>query len=209
MGAPPGSDDVEGFLFPDTYQLGPGMTADDVVAMMVNNFQDRVDSGYLDAFRAKGLTPYEAVSLASIVERESALPEERPLIASVFFNRLALAIPMQADPTVQYALGRQPDGTWWKAPLTEDDLRIDSPYNTYLYAGLPPGPIGNPGLASLESVAHPADTAFLFFRATCDGSGRHVFATTYEEHVQNACPRRIESMAPADCPKEVFVVHPG
>jgi len=188
MGGPPGVADVEGFLFPDTYQLGLRMTAGEVVAMMMENFEDRVGSDLIAAFEAKGLTPYEAVTLASVVERESALPEERPLIASVFFNRLALGIPLQADPTVQYALGRQADGAWWKAPLTEGDLGIESPYNTYLYAGLPPGPIGNPGLISLESVASPTDTAFLFFRAACDGSGRHVFATTFEEHVQNACP---------------------
>ena len=188
MGARSGSAGVEGFLFPDTYQLGPGVTADEVVRTMVENFEARVGSEWLAAVRAKGLTPYEAVSLASIVERESALPAERPLIASVFFNRLALGIPLQADPTVQYALGRQADGAWWKAPLTEVDLSIDSPYNTYLYPGLPPGPIGNPGLTSLESVAHPAESAFLFFRAACDGSGRHVFAATFEEHVRNACP---------------------
>ncbi len=188
MGAPPGAADVEGFLFPDTYQLGPTMTADEVLAMMVQNFEDRVDPDLMAGFQDRGLTPYEAVTLASIVERESARPEERPLIASVFFNRLALGIPLQADPTVQYVLGRQADGSWWKAPLTEADLATDSLYNTYIHTGLPPGPIANPGLASLASVADPAETVFLFFRAACDGSGRHLFAVTLEEHVQNACP---------------------
>jgi len=186
---PPGrTADLEGFLFPDTYRLDPRLTADEAVALMVETFEDRVGGELLAAFEAKGLTPYEAVILASIVERESALAAERPLIASVFFNRLALGILLQADPTVQYALGRQPDGNWWKAPLTEADLRLDSPYNTYLYQGLPPGPIANPGLDSLQAVAHPADSAYLFFRAACDGSGRHAFAATFEEHVQNACP---------------------
>jgi len=188
IGAPPGVTDVEGFLFPDTYRLDPRMTADDVVALMLENFEDRMSRELLAAFADKGLTPYEAVSLASIVERESALAAERPLIASVFFNRLALGIPLQADPTVQYALGRQPDGSWWKAPLTEADLRFESPYNTYLHPGLPPGPIANPGLDSLRAVANPTPSMYLFFRAACDGSGGHVFAATFEEHVKNACP---------------------
>jgi len=124
--------------------------------------------------------------LASIIEREAVQASERPLIASVFLNRLALGIPLQADPTVQYPLGR-PDA-WWKAPLSIEDLQVDSPYNTYLHQGLPPGPIASPGLASLESVAAPVETSYLFFRAACDGSGRHLFATTFEEHLANACP---------------------
>jgi UPF0755 protein len=185
--APASVDDLEGFLFPDTYQLDPGMTAGEVVEMMVTDFEGRLSDDLLSGFAAQGLTPFEAVVLASIVEREAILASERPLIASVFLNRLALGIPLQADPTVQYPLGRPPDG-WWKAPLSAEDLQVDSPYNTYLQDGLPPGPIASPGLASLESVAAPAGTAYLFFRATCDGSGRHLFATTFEEHLANACP---------------------
>jgi UPF0755 protein len=127
------------------------------------------------------------VTLASIVEREAAVAEEMPQIASVFLNRLALGMKLDADPTVQFALGRQPDGGWWKAGLTFADLEIDSPFNTYRFAGLPPGPIANPGLASLEAVAQPTETVYLFFRAACDGSGRHLFAVTFEEHQANAC----------------------
>jgi UPF0755 protein len=185
--APGSAETLEGFLFPDTYQLDPGMPAAEVAERMVANLEDRLSEEVLDGFAAQGLTPFQAVVLASIVEREAVLASERPLIASVFLNRLTLGIPLQADPTVQFPLGRQPDG-WWKAPLTSEDLQVDSPYNTYLHGGLPPGPIASPGLASLESVAAPAQTSYLFFRAACDGSGRHLFATTFEEHVANACP---------------------
>lgn len=179
---------LEGFLFPDTYQLDDSMTAVDLVGAMLNNFENRVTQDLRSGFEAQELTLYEAVTLASIVEREAAVAEERPRIASVFLNRLALGMPLEADPTVQYALGRQPDGDWWKSPLTAVDLELDSPFNTYRYKGLPPTPITNPGLASLEAVAQPEETLFLYFRAACDGSGRHQFAVTYEEHVANACP---------------------
>jgi UPF0755 protein len=94
---------------------------------------------------------------------------------------------LEADPTVQYAIGSE-SGGWWKTSLTVDDLNVQSPYNTYLYDGLPPGPIANPGLAALRAVAYPAETTYLYFRAMCDGSGRHAFAVTYEEHLENACP---------------------
>ena len=185
--APGSAETLEGFLFPDTYQLDPGMSADEVAELMVANLEDRLTDEVLAGFAAQGLSPFEAVVLASIVEREAVLAAERPLIASVFLNRLALGIPLQADPTVQYPLGRQPDG-WWKAPLSSEDLQVDSPYNTYLHGGLPPGPIASPGSAALESVATPARTGYLFFRAACDGSGRHLFAATFEEHIANACP---------------------
>jgi UPF0755 protein len=113
--------------------------------------------------------------------------DERPLIAGVFLNRLVLGMKLETDPTVQYAAGQQPDGTWWKKSLTYDDLAYPSPYNTYQVNGLPPGPIANPGMDSLRAVATPEETPFIFFRARCDGSGRHLFAVTYEEHLQNAC----------------------
>ena len=185
--APETVDDLEGFLFPDTYQLDPQMSASEVALLTVTNMEARLSPDLLQGFQAQRLTPFEAIILASIVEREAIVPSERPLIASVFLNRLDLGIPLQADPTVQYALGRSPDG-WWKRSLSAEDLQVDSRYNTYLYDGLPPGPIAEPGLASLQSVASPAETGYLFFRAACDGSGRHLFATTFEEHVANACP---------------------
>ncbi len=179
---------LEGFLFPDTYHLDPDSTASEVVMTMLDNFEARVDSDMRAVFETRGLTLLQAVTLASIIEREAVQPDERPLIASVFLNRLAAGMKLEADPTVQYAVGLQPDGQWWKRSLTLEDLAFDSPYNTYVYAGLPPGPIANPGLSSLQAVAAPADSPYFYFRAACDGSGLHVFAVTFEEHLANACP---------------------
>ena len=184
----PGGASLEGYLFPDTYRLEPDGTAQALVDDMLEVFQLRVTAEHLQAFHAQGLLLHEAVTLASIVEREAILPQERPLIAAVFLRRLRDGLPLEADPTVQYALGQQPTGEWWKSPLTLLDLEIDSPYNTYRYSGLPPGPIASPGLASLEAIARPAETTFLYFRAACYGSGRHQFAETFEQHLLNACP---------------------
>lgn len=179
---------LEGFLFPDTYFVDQETTAVELVQAMLDNFESKLTPDLERGFEQRGLTVYEAVTLASIVEREAVVADERPLIASVFLNRLALGMRLDADPTVQYALGQQPDGSWWKRGLTRADLDLDSPYNTYVYPGLPPGPIANPGLPSLRAVAQPQDSSFLYFRAACDGSGRHQFANTFEEHVANACP---------------------
>lgn len=178
---------LEGFLFPDTYFLDPDATAIDATREMLANFDEQVTYELRAGFARQGLSLFEAITLASIVEREAVVSDEKVTIASVFLNRLANNMPLDADPTVQYALGQQADG-WWKAPLSFDDLEVDSPYNTYRYPGLPPGPIANPGLVSLEAVAFPDQTTFLYFRALCDGSGRHAFARTFEEHVANACP---------------------
>jgi UPF0755 protein len=183
----PADGGLEGFLFPDTYRLDPDMTAIELVISMLDNFEHRVTPEMRHGFEEQGLTVYQAVTLASIVEREAVIPEERPQIASVFLNRLALGMKLEADPTIQYALGEQADGSWWKYPLTAVDLELQSPYNTYQQPGLPPTPISNPGLLSLQAVAEPGQTSYLYFRATCDGSGRHRFAVTYEEHLANAC----------------------
>jgi UPF0755 protein len=177
----------EGFLFPDTYYLDPEATAIDVTHEMLANFDQQVTAELRAGFARQGLSLFEGITLASIVEREAVVGDEKPTIASVFLNRLASSMTLDADPTVQYALG-QHEGGWWKAPLSFNDLEIDSHYNTYRYAGLPPGPIANPGLESLEAVAFPDQTNFLYFRALCDGSGRHAFARTFEEHLANACP---------------------
>jgi len=179
---------LEGFLFPDTYHLDAQSTAIDLLSAMLEAFDRRVTSDLRSGFSSQGLSLFQAVTMASIVEREAVVPDERPMIASVFLNRLAQDMRLDADPTVQYALGRQPDGSWWKSGLTMDDLQSTSPYNTYVNTGLPPGPIANPGLDSLRAVAFPADSPFLYFRAACDGSGRHLFAETLEEQLQNACP---------------------
>lgn len=179
---------VEGFLFPDTYDIAAKTTAAEMVESMLANFEKRVDPATRDGFASHGLSLYRAVTLASIVEREAVVADERPMIASVFLNRLAQGMKLESDPTVQYALGRQVDGNWWKAPLSAEDLTLASAFNTYANPGLPPGPIANPGLASLDAVAFPADTPYLYFRALCDGSHRHAFAATYEQHLNNACP---------------------
>ena len=179
---------LEGFLFPDSYRLDPRWSAEDVSRLMLDTFTERVNEDLRLAFAHQGLKLLEAVTLASIVEREAILPQEKPVIASVFLNRLRQGMKLQSDPTVQYALGWQPDGAWWKSPLAIDELSLDSPYNTYLFGGLPPAPIASPGMDSLLAVANPAGTSYFYFRASCDGRGAHLFAETFEEHVRNACP---------------------
>ncbi|GAP63386.1 UPF0755 protein [Ardenticatena maritima] len=182
--APPDAP-LEGFLFPDTYRVIPDeTTAQSFVEMQLRTFGQRLSPELRAAIAEKGMTIYEAVTLASIVEREAVVDEERPLIASVFENRWRDGTLLNADPTVQYALGYQEETqTWWKTPLYLDDLEIDSPYNTYKYPGLPPTPICNPGLAALRAVATAPQTDYYYFVAR--GDGTHVFAKTLEEHQQN------------------------
>lgn len=185
----PETQSVEGLLFPGSYLLPREATAPEVVGMLLDQFRQHLTPEIREGFQHQGLNVYQAVILASIVEREAVVGDEMPLIASVFLNRLALGMPLEADSTVQYALGYQPDqDTWWKNPLAARDLEVDSPHNTYRNPGLPPGPIANPGLTALKAVAFPAQTDYLYFRASCDGSGEHRFAQTFEEHLQNACP---------------------
>ena len=180
---------IEGFLLPDTYLLPRETPVDVFLGAMLENFHLKVDQVMRQGFQDQGLSLYQAVTLASIVERETIVDDEMPLIASVFLNRLAAGMKLDADSTVQYALGFQADrSTWWKNPLSLEDLQFVSPYNTYLSPGLPPGPIANPTLAALSAVARPAQSPYYYFRAACDGSGRHVFAVTFEEHQNNACP---------------------
>jgi UPF0755 protein len=180
---------LEGFLMPGTYRFLREARAEDMVKMFTARFDEQVPGDLRGQFEANGLNLREAVILASIVQREAVLEEEQPMIASVFFNRLAVGMSLESDPTVQYALGyNAKQQTWWTNPLTADDLSVDSPYNTYRNGGLPPGPIGNPRLSALKAVAYPAQTPYYYFRAACDQSGRHSFAKTYEEHLQNSCP---------------------
>lgn len=186
---PPGAT-LEGFLFPDTYRIAIDGTAADLVKRLLVQFDEQVTPQMRADAAVRGMTLRQVVIVASIVEREAVLDEERPMIASVYLNRLREGVKLEADPTVQYAMGYQAStGQWWNLNLTVDDYHtVDSPYNTYLYPGLPPGPISNPGISSIMAVIYPADTPYFFFRAACDGSGRHNFAQDYEEHVQNACP---------------------
>lgn len=184
----PEASSLEGFLFPGTYEVPRQLPVDELISLLLKTFDYQVTLELQRAFRLQGLTLYEAVTLASIVQREAVVEEEMPIVASVYLNRLARGMKLDADPTVQYALGYNPaQQTWWTNPLSIANLQVDSPYNTYLYPGLPPGPISNPGLPALTALAQPADTPFLYFRVACDGSGRHNFATTYEEHLANAC----------------------
>ena len=179
----PQGSSLEGYLFPDTYRVPPRFNAADFIDLMLKTFDARFTSQMRQAAAAKGWTIHEVVTLASIVEREAIVALERPIIASVFINRWEAGMKLDADPTVQYALGYQEEGKWWKTPLLLEDLQVDSPYNTYLNAGLPPGPICNPGLASIQAVLEPAETDYLYFVAVGDGS--HAFAKTLEEHNKN------------------------
>jgi UPF0755 protein len=180
---------LEGFLFPELYELKRGTPLEDLLAILFNNFESHMTQEMRAGYQKQGLSLYQAVTLASMVSREAVVEDEMPLIASVFYNRLAVGGKLESDPTVQYALGyNEAQGTWWTNPLSAADLQVDSPYNTYVYNGLPPGPIANPGLAALKAVAFPAQTPYYYFRAACDGSGRHLFAETYDEHLGNACP---------------------
>lgn len=173
----PHARDLEGYLFPDTYMLPRRATAADLVGRMVARFQKVMTPELQQQAAQRGLSVRELVTLASLVEKETGKPEERTIIAGVYTNRLRIGMGLQCDPTVIYALmlaGRY-DGN-----IRREDLRIDSPYNTYRYAGLPPGPIAAPGEASLHAAANPADVPYLYFVSRNDGS--HVFSTTYEEH---------------------------
>ena len=176
----PAAGDLEGYLFPDTYALPRHITAEQLVGRMVGMFNKALTPETRERAAQRGLNVRQLVTLASLVEKETAKPDERPIVAAVYSNRHKIGMGMQADPTVIYALERagQYDGN-----LTRENLRFDSPYNTYRYAGLPPGPIAAPGKASLEAAANPADVPYLYFVSRNDGS--HVFATTLDEHNRN------------------------
>ncbi len=183
------NDSLEGYLFPGSYTLPRESTLNDLLNQILTNFETQVNAELHAGFAHQGLDICQAVTLASMIQREAIVEDEMPQIASVFYNRLSTASVLASDPTVQYALGyNQDQGTWWTNPLSLEDLQVDSPYNTYLHAGLPPGPISNPGLAALEAVAFPAQTPYYYFRAACDGSGRHLFSETFDEHLANECP---------------------
>ncbi len=179
---------MEGFFLPDSYTIPRTTTVDQLLDLIARNFAQHITDDMRAGFEAQGLNTYQAVILASIVERESIRDDEQPLIASVFYNRLKIDMTLGSDPTVQYALGYDSMmQTWWKNPLSLDDLKFDSPYNTYIYAGLPPAPIANPSLTALQAVAFPAESQYYFFQAKCDNSGYHNFTVTFEEHIANGC----------------------
>jgi UPF0755 protein len=169
---------LEGFLFPDTYFLRPDATADQIVAILLDTFETKAGPTLRTAAAERKVPIYDMVKLASIVEREARDRKESPLIAGLYQHRLDIAMKLDADPTIQYARG-----DWGELSLA--DLKLASPYNTYLSAGLPPTPICNPGLTALKAAAQPEKTDFLFFVAKNDGTGSHAFAKTIEEQEAN------------------------
>ena len=177
----PTATDLEGYLFPDTYQFAKGTTEGEIVSTMVATFRKLYQEEIVPLLDPENeITLRELVTLASIVEKEAQLDEERETIAGVYAHRRRRRMPLQADPTVIYALTK--DGSY-DGNLRRDDLKFDSPYNTYVYPGLPPGPIASPGLGSLAAAARPADVPYLYFVSRNDGS--HVFAKTLREHNRN------------------------
>ena len=183
----PAARDLEGYLFPDTYLLPRRTDAAHLVRLMVERFDKAFTPALRDAARARGLSARQLVTLASIVEKETGRADERPLVAAVYSNRLKIGMPLQCDPTVIYALMQA--GTY-DGNIRRTDLAVDSPYNTYRVAGLPPGPIASPGTGSLEAAAHPADADSLYFVSRNDGS--HEFARTLDEHNRNVRKFQVE-----------------
>lgn len=174
----------EGYMFPDTYLFPKEATVEYIVETLRKTFNKRFSSELKSKIRAQGLTEEQGVILASIVEREARSDKVRTAVASILLKRFKIDMGLNADATIQYALGKQADGTWWKKNLTRDDLKISSPYNTYLYRGFPPTPISNPSLSSLEAVAN-ADPSTPYLYYYHDSKGNSYYAKTLEEHNQN------------------------
>ncbi len=167
---------LEGFLFPDTYLFPKGITSEKAILIMIRRFKERVGE-YIRVTEKKGLNFYKVLILASLIEKETGVPEEKPLVSSVFYNRLKRGMLLQCDPTVIYALKKE---EIFQYPLKKEDLSFPSPYNTYLHTGLPPGPICNPGIASIEAAINPARTDYLYF--VSNGDGTHTFSSDLSSH---------------------------
>ncbi|MFQ5771583.1 MAG: endolytic transglycosylase MltG, partial [bacterium] len=167
---------LEGFLFPDTYGFCWGMKSEEIISIMVKQFKAQFNDTLQARTKELGFSNLELITLASIVEGEAVIDSEREIIAAVYHNRLKKRMPLQADPTIQYIIKNGP------RRLLKQDLAIDSPYNTYKYSGLPPGPINNPGLASIKASLYPANVNYLYFVANGDGS--HTFSKTFNEHLR-------------------------
>jgi UPF0755 protein len=178
---------AEGLLYPGEYLIKRDISTEELVQVFVDKFSQEIPETELQTASQYGITPYQVIILASIVQRETFAEDERPMMASVFYNRLVLGMRLETDPTVQYALGYDSAWGWWKSPLDASDITIQSAYNTYLINGLPPAPIANPELSSIQAVLNPEQSGFLYFRAKCDGSGYHDFSVTFEEHVLKSC----------------------
>jgi UPF0755 protein len=180
---------LEGYLFPGPYDLKRDTTLPELTSTFLRQFLEQVPVEMQAGFARQGLSLQQAVTLASIVQRESWEHEDQRKVASVFLNRLKKGMPLQSDPTVQYALGyNKTQQTWWTHTLGWADFEVKSPYNTYLYKGLPPGPICSPSQSALKAVANPAISNFLYFSARCDNFGTHNFSEDYTGHLKNICP---------------------
>ena len=173
-----GAQSLEGFLFPATYELPRRPTVDDLVARQLDAFEQNISQVNMGYASSKNLTTYDVLIIASMIEREVQVPKERKLVAAVIYNRLHAGMPLQIDATVRYASGN------FTEPISPSELQIDSPYNTYTTPGLPPGPIGNPGLASIQAAAHPAQEPYLYYVVKPNTCGEHTFATTEAEFSQ-------------------------
>jgi UPF0755 protein len=192
---------LEGFLFPATYELPRRPTSDDLVARQLAAFEQNVSQVNMNYARSKNLTTYDLLIIGSMIEREVQVPEERELVAAVIYNRLRNGMPLQIDATIRYASGN------FTEPISPSELEIASPYNTYTEPGLPPGPIGNPGLAAIEAAAHPAQAPYLYYVVKPNTCGEHTFATS-EAQFNEAKAAYDEARAanggnaptPANCP---------
>lgn len=183
-GAPASTPNLEGFLFPATYEMYVGARASQLVSEQLSAFHENFGGGEVDRARVLRITPYQLLIVASIIEREAAIPHDRRLVAAVIYNRLHLNMTLGIDSTLRYALHN------FSTPLTEAELHSDSPYNTRTHTGLPPTPISNPGVAAIQAAAHPAHVSYLYYVAGADGCGEEVFSTSYARFEKNAAAYR-------------------
>ncbi len=177
-GAPARTPNLEGFLFPATYEIYAGEPASRLVGRQLTAFEENFGPAQVRRAKALGITSYQLLIVASMVEREAQIPSDRAKIAAVIYNRLHAGMPLGIDATIYYAVERQKHIATYTGELTESQLHIDSPYNTRLHTGLPPTPISNPGLASIEAAVHPAHVSYLYYVAGADGCGEQVFSDT-------------------------------
>ena len=184
-GARAGTDVLEGFLFPATYDMDPGASVTRLVDEQLLAFRERFGASEIAGARTLHVTPYQLLTVASMVEREALTAHDRPLIAAVIYNRLRDGMPLGIDATVYYAVELATGVATYTHELTAAQLHIESPYNTRIHTGLPPTPISNPGMASIEAAAHPAHVPYLYYVAGADGCGEQVFSTTFAQFERN------------------------
>ena len=189
-GAPRNTPDLEGFLFPATYEMNPGANVSQLVEEQLIAFRQRFGAGEIRRAHELGVTPYELLTVASMIEREAQTSHDRPLIAAVIYNRLHQGMPLGIDASIYYAVELQRGIATYTEELTEAQLHIDSPYNTRTHTGLPPTPISNPGLASIEAAAHPAHVSYLYYVAAADGCGEQAFSTSEAAFERNVAAYR-------------------